>query len=148
MQENKLKSTDRDEEIELVISPILDCCTKVVDARDQIVARDMYWEAVCNMPTKTGLTVEELLLGSIEKNPFFGEPYVVLSQVYLTKGEYEEAEKHAEKGLTLLLEWASPWDKRTSWEGWIAWARVLLMKAKEKSWPRNPWGILNLGLVK
>ncbi|KAL8156099.1 hypothetical protein AgCh_001258 [Apium graveolens] len=46
---------------------------------------------------------------------------------------YEEAEKEAERGLTLLLEWGSPWDKRISWEGWIAWARVLLMKAKKKS---------------
>ncbi|KAL8133954.1 hypothetical protein AgCh_009139 [Apium graveolens] len=25
---------------------------------------------------------------------------------------YEEAEKEAEKGLTLLLDWGSPWDKR------------------------------------
>ncbi|KAL8118724.1 hypothetical protein AgCh_016291 [Apium graveolens] len=61
---------------------------------------------------------------------------------------YEEAEKEAEKGLTLLLEWGSPWDKRMSWEGWIAWARVLLMKAKKKSWPQTSWCILNLGLVR
>ncbi|KAL8123715.1 hypothetical protein AgCh_011637 [Apium graveolens] len=60
---------------------------------------------------------------------------------------YEEAEKEAEKGLTLLLEWGSPWDKRMSWEGWIAWARVLLMKAKKKSWPQTSWCILNLGLI-
>nr|KYP46547.1 hypothetical protein KK1_031838 [Cajanus cajan] len=57
--------------------------------------------------------VEELLVGSISKNPFVGEPYVVLSQVYLTEGRL-----------------------------------VLLMKAKEKSWPHTSWGILNLGLVK
>ncbi|KAL8110223.1 hypothetical protein AgCh_026075 [Apium graveolens] len=61
---------------------------------------------------------------------------------------YEEAEKEAEKGLTFLLEWGSPWDKRMSWEGWIAWARVLLMKAKKKSWPQTSWCILNLGLVR
>ncbi|KAL8102472.1 hypothetical protein AgCh_027099 [Apium graveolens] len=61
---------------------------------------------------------------------------------------YEEAEKEAEKGLTLLLEWGSPWDKRMSWEGWIAWTRVLLMKAKKKSWPQTSWCILNLGLVR
>ncbi|KAL8116738.1 hypothetical protein AgCh_023043 [Apium graveolens] len=61
---------------------------------------------------------------------------------------YEEAEKEAEKGLTLLLEWGSPWDKRMSWEGWIAWARVLLMKAKKKSWPQTSWCIFNLCLVR
>ncbi|XP_061357918.1 uncharacterized protein LOC133302189 [Gastrolobium bilobum] len=139
---------ERDEDLELVLPPVFDNCTKVLDAGDQIVARDLYWEAVCDVPGKGLGKVEELLVGSIKKNPFVGEPYVVLSQVYLTEGRFEEAEKHAERGLTLLLEWGCPWDKRTSWEGWIAWTRVLLMKAKEKSWPQSSWGILNLGLVR
>lgn len=137
---------ERDEHIELVLPPVFAKCTKVLDARDQIVARDLYWEA---MICEEGLEkIEELLVKSIEKNPFVGEPYVVLSQVYLTKGRFEEGEKEAERGLTLLLEWGCHWDKRVSWEGWIAWTRVLLMKAKEKSWPNTSWGILNLGLVK
>ncbi|KAJ7954631.1 Tetratricopeptide-like helical domain containing protein [Quillaja saponaria] len=139
---------DRDEDIELVVPPIFENCTRVLDAGDQTLARDMYWEAVCDM-SKRGLDrVEELLVKCIEKNPFAGEPHVVLTQVYLTKGRFDEAEKEAEKGLTLLLEWGSPWDKRISWEGWIAWVRVLLMKAKEKSWPRSSWGIIRLGLVR
>ena len=90
---------------------------------------------------------EEVLKGCIEKNPFVGEPHVLLSQVYLSKGRYEEGEKEAERGLILLLEWGSSWDKRHPWEGWVAWARVLLMKAKEKSWPNTSKGILNLSLV-
>ncbi|KAJ1401427.1 hypothetical protein SESBI_28803 [Sesbania bispinosa] len=140
---------ERNEDIELVLPPVFDNCTKVLDAGDQLVARDLYWEAVCGDVSKKGLgRIEELLVESIEKNPYVGEPYVVLSQVYLTQGRFEEAERKAEKGLTLLLEWGCPWDKRTSWEGWIAWTRVLLMKAKEKSWPQKSWGILNLGLVK
>ncbi|KAF2312313.1 hypothetical protein GH714_034172 [Hevea brasiliensis] len=138
----------RDEDIELVVPPVFDECTKILDAREQIMARDLYWEAVCDMP-KIGIDrAEELLLRCVEKNPFVGEPRVALGQVYLTKGRFEEAEKEAERGLTLMLEWGSPWDKRMSWEGWIAWARVLLMKAKEKSWPQTSWGILNLGLVR
>ncbi|CAK7339814.1 unnamed protein product [Dovyalis caffra] len=138
----------RDEDIDLVLAPVFENCTRVLDAREQIVARDLYWEAVYDT-SKRGLDrAEELLLSSIEKNPFVGEPHVVLGQFYLTKGRFEEAEREAEKGVTLLLEWGSPWDKRMSWEGWIAWARVLLMKAKEKSWPETSWGILNLGLVK
>lgn len=117
----------------------------VLDAAEQIIARDMYWEAVnC---TDGSERAEELLVGCIEKNPFVGEPHVVLAQVYLSSGRFEEGEREAVKGLTLLLEWGSPWDKRTSWEGWIAWARVLLMKAKERSWPQTSWGILNLGLL-
>lgn len=139
---------DRDEDIELSLPPVFNNCTAVLDAGDQIIARDLYWEAVCDVPSKGLERAEELLVGSIKKNPFVGEPYVVLSQVYLTNGRFEEAERHAERGLTLLLEWGCPWDKRTSWEGWIAWSRVLLMKAKEKSWPQTSWGISNLGLVK
>ncbi|CAI9785518.1 unnamed protein product [Fraxinus pennsylvanica] len=141
---------DRDEDIELVIPPVFDCCTRILDSKDQITARDLYWEAVCyNVSNKTELKrAEEMLLRSLEKNPFVGEPYVVLAQIYLSEGRFEEAEKIAEKGVRLLVEWGSPWDKRMSWEGWIAWSRVLLMKAKERSWPNTSWGILNLGLVR
>lgn len=138
----------RDEDIELVIPPVFENCTKVLCANEQIEGRDLYWEAVCDGNKKGLDKAEELLLKCIEKNPFIGEPHVVLGQIYLSKGRFEEAEKEAEKGLTLLLEWASPWDKRMSWEGWIAWNRVLYMKAKEKSWPETSWGILNLGLVR
>lgn len=144
---NKSSLQDRDveEDIELVVPPVFENCTKVLNADDQIVARDLYWEAVCGCGLEKA---EELLLKCIEKNSFIGEPHVVLGQVYLGKGRFEEAEKEAEKGLILLLEWGSPWDKRMSWEGWIAWTRVLLMKSKEKSWPQTSWGILNLGLVR
>ncbi|KAF3651246.1 hypothetical protein T459_29748 [Capsicum annuum] len=138
----------RDEEIELVIPPVFDYCTSVLDAEEQKEARELYWEGVCQ-GFKRGLDfAEEKLLMSIEKNRFVGEPHVVLGQIYLSKGKFEEAEKEAEKGLRLILEWGSPWDKRMSWEGWVAWTRVLLMKAKEKSWPTHSWGILNLGLVR
>ncbi|XP_050287232.1 uncharacterized protein LOC126726148 [Quercus robur] len=135
------KHTQRDEDIELVVPPVFENCKRVLDAGEQIVARDLYWEAVCDMSKKNP---EELLLRSIEKNPFVGEPHVVLGQVYLTKGMFEEAER----GLTLMLEWGSSWDKRMSWKVWIAWARVLLIKAKEKSWPKTSGGIYILGLVK
>ncbi|TYH33585.1 hypothetical protein ES332_D13G069500v1 [Gossypium tomentosum] len=140
--------TDRDEDIELVVPPVFEHCSKVLGAKEQIEARDLYWEAVCDDSKGGQERAEELLLGSIENNPFVGEPHVVLAQVYLTKGRFEEAEKEAEKGLILMLQWSSPWDKRMSWEGWIAWGRVLWMKAKEQSWPQTSWGVLNLGLVK
>ena len=141
--------TDRDEEdIELVVPPVFENCIRVLDAGEQVIARDLYWEAVCDMSKRGSERAEELLLSSIEKNPFVGEPHVVLGQVYLNKGRFVEAEREAERGLTLMLEWGSPWDKRMTWEGWVSWARVLLMKAKEKSWPETSWGILNLGLAK
>ncbi|RYR71676.1 hypothetical protein Ahy_A02g005900 isoform A [Arachis hypogaea] len=58
-----------DEHIELVVPPVFDNCTKVVAAEDGIAARELYWDAVCGK--KEGLErKKELLLGSIEKNPF------------------------------------------------------------------------------
>ncbi|XP_065868617.1 uncharacterized protein [Euphorbia lathyris] len=139
---------ERDEDLELVEAPVFDNCRKILDAGEQIAARELYWEGVCDMSERGIDEAEELLVKSIEKNPYVGEPHVVLGQIYLAKGRFEEAERAAERGVTLILEWGSPWDKRTSWEGWIAWGRVLLMKAKEKSWPQTSWGILNLGLVR
>lgn len=145
---NVAVDNSRDEDIELVIPPVFEDCTKVLDSEEQRAARDLYWEAVCE-GGKRGLDeAEEWLLRSVEKNPFVGEPHVVLAQVYLSKGRFLEAEREAEKGLILMLDWGSPWDKRMSWEGWISWVRVLLMKAREKSWPNTAWGILNLGLVR
>ncbi|XP_051121671.1 uncharacterized protein LOC127245072 [Andrographis paniculata] len=151
-EEEILKSTEENlgggEDLELIIPPVLDGCTKVVDTEDQVAARDLYWEAVCSA-AEIGLEkAEEMLLRSAEKNPFVGEVQVVLGQVYLGKGDFTAAEAVAERGLRLLLEWGSPWDKRMTWQGWIAWARVVRMKAKEKSWPHDGWGLLNLGLVR
>ncbi|KAG6601972.1 hypothetical protein SDJN02_06719, partial [Cucurbita argyrosperma subsp. argyrosperma] len=136
--------TERDEDLDLVIPPIFSNCTRILDAEDQITARDSYWEGIC----KTSERTEELLLRCVEKNPFVGEPHVALAQLYLGKGRFEEAEKEAEEGVRLMLEWGSAWDKRMPWDGWIAWGRVLLMKAKERTWTNTSWGILNLGLVR
>ena len=109
--ENQVSMDGRHEELELVIPPVFDNCTRVLSSEEQIEARDLYWEAVCE-GSKRGLDWAEELLGrSIEKNPFVGEPYVVLGQICLTNGRFEEAEREAEKGLRLLLEWGSPWDE-------------------------------------
>ncbi|XP_030544471.1 uncharacterized protein LOC115750972 [Rhodamnia argentea] len=144
-------SAERDEDIELVVPPVFESCTRVLSARDQIEARDKYWEAVSDMSKFGGAehydAVERSLRETVEKNPFVGEPRVVLGQLYLGKGRYEEAEREAEAGLRLLLGWGSSWDKRMPWEVWVSWARVLFMKAREKSWPNTSFGILALGLV-
>ncbi|KAJ3672267.1 hypothetical protein LUZ60_006988 [Juncus effusus] len=138
---------DRDEEIELVIPPVFDYCTKFLTPKEQIKARDLYWEAVCE-PGEDWEKVERVLIESSKSNPFVGEPHLVLAQVYLNVERYEEAEREAEEGVRLILEWGSGWDKRMSWEGWVSWGRVMLGKSKERDWPKNAWGIINLGLVK
>ncbi|KAK8970317.1 hypothetical protein KSP40_PGU003115 [Platanthera guangdongensis] len=138
-----------DDDIDLVIPPVFEKCTMVLGAEEQKSARDLYWEAVTGAGGGGGEKTESLLRESCAKNPFAGEIRVVLAQVYLGKERWSEAETTAEEGLRLMLEWGTGWDKRVTWEGWVAWARVLLVKAREKDWPKNnPWGILNLGLVR
>ncbi|KAL6575187.1 hypothetical protein OROMI_012472 [Orobanche minor] len=139
-----LDDDDDDNDLELVIPPVFDGCKIILDSKDQILSRDLYWEAVCDGWSERA---EEMLLKSVEKNPFVGEPHLVLGQIYLGKRDFDAAEKAAERGLRLMMEWGSPWDKRMTWQGWVSWGRVLLMKAKIRSWPENAWGILNLGLV-
>ncbi|CAA0816741.1 Unknown protein [Striga hermonthica] len=143
---NNSTCTDDLPDLELVIPPVFNWCKAVVESGDQVKARDLYWEAVCG--GRAGqVEEEEKLLESVEKNPFVGEPLLVLGQMYLGKGDFEAGEKAVRRGLRLMLEWGSPWDKRMTWQGWVAWGRVLLNKAKDRSWPQNGWGILNLGLV-
>jgi hypothetical protein len=143
---------DQDAGLELVIPPVFDRCSKVLDPDEQIAARDLYWEAICsNVKVGDGdwTEIESLLRRSIQKNPFVGEPWLVLAQVLLNGGgRWEEAAAAAEEGLRLVLEWGSSWDKRMSWEGWVSWGRVMRDKAIDKEWPRSAWGIINLGLVK
>lgn len=125
-------------------------CTAILDPADQIKARDSYWDAV--HLKGSGLDTLELakplLQQACQLNPWIGEPHVLLAQVYLSQGKFDLAEDEAIKGMCLLLEWGTNWDKRISWEGWVAWVRVLHSKAQEKAWPQNAWDILNLGLVK
>jgi hypothetical protein len=142
---------DEDAGLELRIPPVFDRCSKVLDPDEQIAARDLYWEAICSDVKGGGdwTEIESLLRQSIEKNPFVGEPWLVLAQVLLNGGgRWEEAVAAAEEGLRLVLEWGSSWDKRMSWEGWVSWGRVMRDKAMDKEWPRSAWGIINLGLVK
>ncbi|KAG8060882.1 hypothetical protein GUJ93_ZPchr0002g24399 [Zizania palustris] len=106
-----------DEDIELVIPSMFDGCPQVLNTNDQKAARDIYWEAVCTGEDEADWPkLEELLRQSIAKNPFVGEPHLVLAQVLLNMEMYEDAVKQfAEAGLKLLLEWGCSWDKRMPW---------------------------------
>ncbi|KAL6591557.1 hypothetical protein ACP70R_050060 [Stipagrostis hirtigluma subsp. patula] len=145
-----LRRLDGDEEIKLVIPPVFNYCTKVLDPMEQIAARDLYWEAICidDRNNRDWQRVEEILLESIKKNPFVGEPHLVLTQVYLNMERYQEGKKEAEEGLKLLLEWGVSWDKRMTWGTWVSWGKVMLDRANENDWPHSAAGITNLGLVK
>ena len=68
----------------------------------------------------------------------------------VVRDAWREAGELGVKGLSLLLAWGTPWDKRFPWEAWCAWARVCCEGARKKEWPRNdePLRVINLGLVR
>eukprot|EP00249_Psilotum_nudum_P021911 c28296_g1_i2 orf=227-1543(-) len=141
-------------QIELVIPPIFNNCTEIISPADQLLARDLYWEVICknvkpsDLQSSEPVVAESQLKKACKLNPWVAEPHVILAQIYLGLEKFELAEREAQEGLRLLIEWGTPWHKSTSWEGWISWCRVLLQKAQERSWKKDKWAIINLGLVK
>jgi tetratricopeptide (TPR) repeat protein len=82
-------------------------------------------------------------------NPFLAEPNTLLAQSHLVKGDFDKAATAADRALELFVEWGTNWDKRVSYEAWIAWTRVLSQHAEDKTpWHANSWGVINLGLVR
>jgi len=133
----------------IVLPPVFNNCTEILSVENERKARDLYWDVVMNK-TESDKHDEALkqLEDAIKANPFIAEPHVLAAQILIQKGRFEEGEKHAYEALKLLGQWAAVYDKRISWEGWIAWARVLLLNARKKQWPNRSFGILNLGLVR
>lgn len=149
LQEESENKKSGEDGIKIEVPPVFNNCTAILDPADQIKARDLYWEAIhMKEGEKTMELAEPLLSEACKLNPWIGEPHVLLAQIYISQGKFELAEMEASKGLHLLLQWGTNWDKRISWEGWVAWSRVLKGKAESKSWPKSAWGVMNLGLVK
>lgn len=75
--------------------------------------------------------------------------HLPLRYVSRHRGEAPAALSHARRGLELLLEWGTAWDKRLSWDAWAAWTRVMLQTAEAgEGLSTRAFGILNLGMVK
>ena len=111
----------------------------------------MYWEVICEDPRDAGkLKANEARLEEcLALNPFLAEPNTLLAQCRLVRGDFEGAAAAADRALELFVEWGTNWDKRVSYEAWVAWTRVLSQHAEERTpWHANSWGGINLGLVK
>lgn len=81
-------------------------------------------------------------------NPHIAEPYIVRAQLHLVMGDVVAGGEAAETGLKLLCEWGTVWDKRMSWDTWLAWSRVCSqMASRGEAWPDKSWSVINLGLV-
>lgn len=129
------------------LPPVFARCTAAIDRTDETEARDRYWQVVCDSACPPARAEAELLAVAA-LNPFIAEPHVLLAQTYVGQERWADAERAAAAALALQAEWATPWDKRVSWEAWVAWTRVLLKAGRERSWPTDALGIISLGEVR
>lgn len=135
-------------DLEIPLPNIFETCSVIFPAADQVRSRDLYWEVIHYIEReRLANAALPLLKTACELNPYAAEPFLTMAQIYLNEDEYGLAEVAATKGLTLLLDWGTNWDKRMTWEGWLSFARILRNKSAEKVWPKTSFGILNLGLV-
>lgn len=136
-------------QFDVELPPIFDRCTGgIVSAEDAAAAAALYWQVVAQSgPLVSAEHAEATLRAAIRHNPWMAEPHLLLAQLAMLRGDFPTGEHHAGRGLRLLCDWGTPWDKRVSWAGWVAWARILLQRANARSWPPTLREHNNLGLV-
>jgi hypothetical protein len=116
-----------------VVPPIFDHCTKLITYKDELKARDLYWKVDVH---EASLEVEEqiaMLRESMELNPFVGEPHIMLAQLHHRLGQFNKAGTEAATALEKMYVLASAWDKRRSFECWVGFARIILMRSRRAS---------------
>jgi hypothetical protein len=128
--------------------PIFENCTAVVSDADSSAATALYWQvAMQSGPLVSMQRARGVLEKALAHNPWMPEPYLLLAQIGLLGGDFDMARRNAARGLQLLGDWGTSWDKRVSWSGWVAWARILLQRASAEDWPKTLTEHNNLGLV-
>eukprot|EP00808_Paulinella_micropora_P013984 g13842.t1 len=131
-----------------LVPPCFENSTKVLAPIDEKVARDAYWEVMTQLtePEDTKQALEKLKLAT-EKNPYVGEPFAMLAQVYMREKRWDEAAKACEKAMHVFAVWGTAWDKRISFDGWVSWIRTMHLQATKHTWPSTSMGMISIGLV-
>ena len=128
--------------------PVFARCTARLDPADELAAATLYWQAVTRaLPIASADPTRRALEAAVAHNPYVAEPRLMLAQLALAAGQWDEAARQAGAGLALLSDWGVAWDKRIAWSGWVAWARILLQSAEAGRWPEMLPGLNGLGLV-
>lgn len=131
------------------LPPVFDRCTARIERETEGEACALYWSVVADPAVQDDTAhAERALREAARLNPFVAEPHVLLGQICLTQHRWDEALAAASRALELQAQWATPWDKRLSWEAWVAWTRVLLKAARERDWPGDAMGVISLGEVR
>lgn len=113
-----------------VIPTAFDNCQSVISFDDEEEARNAYWRVVLHEDTLSIPEQIALLETAISLNPFVGEPEILLAQLHFRTGDYCGASTHSAHALKKFYSLASNWDKRLTFHMWIAFSRLLLMRAR------------------
>jgi hypothetical protein len=131
------------------LPPVFEGCTVEMSREAEVTARDLYWRVTCDIEMQADTArAERALREAIAANPFVAEPHVLLAQLLVTRGDWDTAEHEASAALDVLVQWGTPWDKRLSWDAWVAWSRVLRKGARERDWPSDGFRMMSLGEVR
>lgn len=108
---------------------LIGACESAVVSNSRFQARDCYWQATLEEDRLSLEQQLELYTSAAALNPFIGEPHLMIAQLHFRQRRYAEAAGHAKAALDRFFVLATAWDKRRSFVAWIAFARMLLMRA-------------------
>jgi len=115
-----------------VIPPVFNHCQSVIDRDTEITARDAYWEVVTGEETISVKEQQRLLLKATSLNPYVGEPHFMLAQLAYRQGRYSEAQDHARASLNAFYTLGTAWDKRLSYQTWVAHTQMILLRSNRR----------------
>lgn len=99
---------------QLPIPPVFNSCTETLSEAAQQQARDLCWQAV-SRPELQGPQHAPQVAGLYEQaarlNPYMAEPHLMLAQLHVQAGRWQEAEQEARQALQLFLDWGTQYDK-------------------------------------
>jgi len=116
-----------------VVPPVFDHCESVLHRDAEIMARDLYWKGVSQERELSVEQLIELFTAASKFNPYVGEPQLMLAQLYFRLGRWVEAVEHAKRALDAFFTLVSAWDKRRTFANWVAFTRVLHLRASRLS---------------
>ena len=122
-----------------VVPPIFDGCTASLAYDDEVRARDLYWAVVQNRTELSDAQAGAMLTEAAALNPHVGEVDALAAQLHFRAGRFRCAGQLAASALRKLYAMGATWDKRLSYEAWVGFCRLLVVRSEaEGGLPRAP----------
>jgi hypothetical protein len=122
-----------------VVPPIFDGCTASLAYENEVRARDLYWAVVQNRTELSDAQAGAMLTEAAALNPHVGEVDALAAQLHFRSHRFRRAKRLAASALRKLYAMGATWDKRLSYEAWVGFCRLLVVRSEaEGGLPRAP----------